>query len=172
MSFLRKGDGKMHKNRIYQFHKIPFIGIGLFIIYISVFEAKCKSATEYLGLFFFIAGLLFICGFSYSFDNESITRHWYFFKRSYKFSEIHLIVNFKSNLKTINIYFKLKLENTKKIMEYTRRYNDYLEGIRFSYWFQKKKVKSMINLISEANPECGFAVKDDAVREELFLATL
>ncbi len=162
----------MHKNRIYQFHKIPFIGIGLFIIYISFFEAKCQSAIEYLGLFFLIAGIIFICGFSYSFDNESITRHWYFFKRSYKFSEIHLIVNFKSNLKTINIYFKLKLENTKKIMEYARRYNDYSEGIRFSYWFQKKKVKSMINLISEANPECGFAVKDDAVLVGLFLAAL
>ena len=162
----------MYKNRIHQFNKIPCIGVGFFILYIILFEAKCKSAMEYLGLIVFIAGIIFICGFSYSFDNEGITRHWYFFRRSYKFSDIHLIVNFKSKMKTVNIYFKLNLENTKKIMEYTRRYSDYSDGIKISYWFQNKKIESMINFITEVNPECGFAVKGDAVPVKIFLVAL
>ena len=158
--------------KIYQFHKIPYIFICIFILYISFFTNKCQSILEYLGLLFFTIGVIFVCGFTYSFDNNSITKYWYIFKRRYSFSEIQLIVSFNSNKKMINVYFKLNLENKAKIIEYTKKYMDYSDGIRISYWLQKKKMNSMINLIIENNPKCLFVVNGEEVPADRFLDKL
>jgi hypothetical protein len=72
----------------------------------------------------------------------------------------------------INVYFKLNLENKAKIIEYTKKYMDYSDGIRISYWLQKKKMNSMINLIIENNPKCLFVVNGEEVPADRFLDKL
>ncbi|WP_191018241.1 hypothetical protein [Treponema zioleckii] len=162
----------MHKNRIYQLKKIPVIILGIFILYISFVESKIQTPMEYFGLIFLIIAIIYFSGFTYSFDNGNITRYWYFLKRNYKFSEIQLIVNFNSKMKAINIYLKFNTKYATKILEYTRKYINYSDGIKICYWFQKKKIVTMIKLINEMNPECVFTIKGEAVPIELFLDSL
>ena len=162
--------------KIYQVHKIIYLIVGLFILYISFFTNKCQSIIEYIGLIFFIIAIIYSFGFSFSFDNNSITKHWYLYKKNYKFSEIDLIVNSKSKIKTINVKFKFEyiidLENKEKNIDNAKKLIDYSNGLAISYWFQKKKVEILIQLINEKNSECRFAVKDKIVSIKSFASKL
>ena len=162
----------MKENRFYQFHKIIYAGIGILILYISIFTNKCQSILEYFAVALFIIGMICLCGFSYSFDNNYITKYWYFIKRSYNLAEIHMVVNFKSDMKKIKFYFKSDLTDTSKRIEYLRKLIDYSDGIEISYWFQREKMKSLISKIVEMNSRCIFIVKGDIVSVKLFWGTL
>lgn len=163
---------KMQKYRLIQFQKILYLGLGLFILYISLFISKNNSIFEIFGLIFLLLVVIICCGYSYSFDDKVIIKQWYFCKKIYKFSEISFIVNFKSNLKVINIYFQINEINKDKRFYYLRKYIDYSDGIEIGYWFQKKKMKLMIEQIIKANCECNFAVKENVNSADVFLENL
>lgn len=162
--------------KIYQFHKIIDFIVGFFILYISFFTNKCQSIIEYIGIIFFILAIIYCCGFSYSFNNETFTKYWYFYKRKYQFSEIDIILNKKSKIKTIHVHFKFEymidFKNKEKNIDNGKNLIDYSNGLAISYWFQKKKIETLINLINEKNSKCRFAVKDKIVPIELFLYML